>query len=131
MSAAVPDMMSPMSERLWNELRSHLSARREHGWYLDEDEMGWCFGLGGACRLVVTARGDRIAVYDADEDTYTTFAGIDDLLAALPALEQSHRGFSAAYRRILDSDLHVDAGELAEHQRQLAAQDAALDAQDP
>jgi hypothetical protein len=121
-------MMYRVSERLWIELRSHLGQRREHGWYLDEDEMGWCFGLGGACRLVVTAPGDRIVVYDADDDAETVFANMADLVATLPALEQSHRGFSVAYRRILDSDLHLDPSELAEHQRQLKAQDAALDA---
>lgn len=117
-----------MTEALWNELRACLGERRAHGWYLDEDEMGWCFGLGGACRLVVAVRDARIHVYDADDDAETVFDDVQQLAAALPALEQSHRGFSAAYRRILDSTLQLDTAELAEHQRQLAAQDGALDA---
>jgi hypothetical protein len=117
-----------MSEALWNELRAYLGQRRARGWYLDEDEMGWCFGLGGACRLAVSVRGARIQVYDADTDDEVQFDDVDQLAAALPGLEHSHRGFSSAYRRILDSPLQLDTAELAEHQRQLAAQDAALDA---
>ena len=120
--------MASMSERLWNELRAHLGQRRERGRYLDEDEMGWCYGLGGACRLAVSVRGERVLLYDADRDAETVFDDVDQLVASLPTLERSHRGFSAAYRKILDSDLHLDTTELAEHQRQLAAQDAALDA---
>ncbi len=118
-----------MSERLWNELRGYLGERRAHGWYLDEDELAWCFGLGGACRLAVSVHDGRIRVYDADEDTTTDVADIAALAAQLPELERSHRGFSTAYRRILDSTLQLDTTELAEHQRQLAAQDAALDAE--
>jgi hypothetical protein len=112
---------------LWNELRDHLGERRAHGWYLDEDEMGWCFGLGGACRLVVRVDDGTIRVYDADRDHETAFADVARLVAVLPELERSHRGFSADYRRILDSSLDLPVEELAEHQRQLAAQDAALD----
>jgi hypothetical protein len=115
-----------MSAARWNELRAYLGARRARGWYLDEDEMAWCFGLGGACRLAVSARGDQILLYDADADREVVYADVDQLAAALPALEQSHRGFSSAYRRILDSSLQLDTAELAEHQRQLAAQDAAF-----
>jgi hypothetical protein len=121
-------MMGGMSERLWNELRAYLGERRAHGWYLDESEMGWCFGLGGACRLAVSVRDGRIQVYDADTDDDTVFDDVEHLATALPDLEQSHRGFSSAYRQILDSPLQLDTAELAEHQRQLAAQDAALDA---
>jgi hypothetical protein len=117
-----------MSERQWNELRAYLGARRAHGWYLDEDEMGWCYGLGGACRLTISVRDDRIVLYDADHDIETTFDDVETLAAQVPTFERSHRGFSASYRSILDSDLHLDTTELAEHQRQLAAQDAALDA---
>jgi hypothetical protein len=117
-----------MSAQLWNELRDCLRPRRERGWYLDEDQMGWCFGLGGACRLAVSVREERILVYDGDADTEVLFDDMAQFVAALPDLEHSHRGFSAAYRRILDSDLQLDPAELAEHQRQLAAQDAALDA---
>ena len=116
-----------MSERLWHDLRAYLGPRRARGWYLDEDEMGWCFGLGGGCRLAVSARGDRIVLYDADTDDETVFGDVQQLAAVLPGLEQSHRGFSAAYRRILDSSLQLDTVELAEHQRQLAAQDAAFE----
>ena len=116
-----------MSEGLWNELRAHLRQRRAHGWYLDEDEMAWCFGLGGACRLAVSVRGDQVMVYDADRDDEQAFDGVRELAEAVPALEQTHRGFSSAYRHILDSTLQLDPAELAEHQRQLAAQDAALD----
>jgi hypothetical protein len=116
-----------MSVALWNELRTYLGARRARGWYLDEDEMAWCFGLGGACRLAVSVRGDRVVVYDGDRDDELAFDGVAQFAAALPPLEQSHRGFSAAYRHILDSSLQLDPAELAEHQRQLAAQDAALD----
>ena len=115
-----------MTAALWNELRAYLGARRARGWYLDEDEMAWCFGLGGACRLAVSAHDERILLYDADADREVVFADVEQLAAALPALEQSHRGFSAAYRRILDSTLQLDTAELAEHQRQLAAQDAAF-----
>ena len=115
-----------MSVALWNELRAYLGARRTRGWYLDEDERAWCFGLGGACRLAVSVRDDRVRLYDADADRETVFADVERLVAALPELEQSHRGFSAAYRRILDSSLQLDTTELAEHQRQLAAQDAAF-----
>ena len=118
-----------MSEGLWNELRAHLRQRRAHGWYLDEDEMAWCFGLGGACRLAVSVRDDHVLVYDADNDDETFFDDVEQLARALPGLEQSHRGFSSAYRQILDSNLQLDAVELADHQRQLAAQDAALDAE--
>jgi hypothetical protein len=120
--------MVPMSERQWNELRAYLGSRRAHGWYLDEDEMGWCYGLGGGCRLTISVRDDRIVLYDADHDIATTFDDLGELAAQVPTFERSHRGFSAAYRSILDSDLHLDTTELAEHQRQLAAQDAALDA---
>jgi len=116
-----------MSERLWNELRTCLGARRDHGWYLDEGEMAWCFGLGGACRVAVSARDDRIHLYDADADTWAELDDVTQLAARLPAIEHSHRGFSVAYRQILDSSLELDTAELAEHQRQLAAQDAALD----
>jgi hypothetical protein len=117
-----------MSERLWNELRAYLGDRRARGWYLDEDEMAWCFGLGGACRLAVSVRAGRIHVYDADVDEASEVDDVEQLAAVLPALERSHRGFSSAYRRILDSSLQLDTAELVEHQRQLAAQDAALDA---
>lgn len=116
-----------MSERLWNELRAYIGERRARGWYLDEDEMGWCFGLGGACRLAVSVRDGRIEVYDADVDDQIVVDDVEQLAGVLPGLEQSHRGFSAAYRHILDSSLQLDTAELAEHQRQLAAQDAALD----
>ena len=121
-----------MSERQWNELRAHLGQRaRAHGWYLDEDEMGWCYGLGGACRLAVSVRGDRIVLYDADHDTETVVRRRRPARRIrCPTLERSHRGFSPAYRKILDSDLHLDTSQLAEHQRQLAAQDAALDTGD-
>ena len=124
-------MMGAMSERLWNELRACLAQRRAHGWYLDEDEMGWCFGLGGACRLVVVVRDERVVVYDADADADVVFEDVGQFAVALPDLERSHRGFSSYYRRILDSALHLDPAELAEHQRQLAAQDAELDVDRP
>ncbi len=113
---------------MWNELRAYLGERRERGWYLDEDEMAWCFGLGGACRLAVSVRDERYVVYDGDADEEHVFEDLAQLAAALPALEHSHRGFSSLYRQILDSPLRLDPAELAEHQRQLAAQDAALDA---
>jgi hypothetical protein len=121
-------MMGTMSEAGWNELRAFLGGRRPRGWYLDEDEMAWCFGLGGACRLAASVRGEQFVVYDADADDETVFDDLAQLAAAIPALERSHRGFSSVYRQILDSSLHLDPAELAEHQRQLAAQDAALDA---
>ena len=120
--------MAAMSEALWNELRAYLGPRRAHGWYLDEDEMAWCFGLGGACRLAVSVRDGRIRLYDGDADTEVYFDDVDELAAASPDLERSHRGFSSVYRRILESELQIDSVELAEHQRQLAEQDAALDA---
>ena len=119
-------MMAMMSLALWNELRAYLGERRPRGWYLDEDERPWCFGLGGACRLAVSVRDERVLLYDADADHETVFADVGQLATALPAFEQSHRGFSAAYRRILDSSLQLDTAELAEHQRQLAAQDEAF-----
>jgi len=119
--------MAAMSEALWNELRAYLGQRRAHGWYLDEDEMAWCFGLGGACRLAVAVRDGRIRLYDGDADTEAFFDDVGELAAAVPALERRHRGFSSAYRKILESPLQLDSTELAEHQRQLADQDAALD----
>jgi hypothetical protein len=119
--------MAGMSEALWNELRAYLGQRRAHGWYLDEDEMAWCFGLGGACRLAVSVHDGRIRLYDGDADTETFFGDLHEFAAALPELERSHRGFSAAYRQILGSPLQIDSAELVEHQRQLAEQDAALD----
>jgi hypothetical protein len=72
----------------------------------------------------------HLRLYDADADREAVFADVGQLAAALPDLEQSHRGFSASYRRILDSTLQLDTAELAEHQRQLAAQDDAFAAGD-
>jgi hypothetical protein len=92
----------------WSAVSAALSARP--GWHLETDGLHnidlWCFGLEGACRLVVSMPDGGILLYDADDRIDATsehfFESVDDLIAWLELHEAEHEGFTELQETLID-----------------------------
>jgi hypothetical protein len=81
---------------VWDELSEILSTRP--GWHLETDGFSpspiWCFGLGGACRLVISMQARGSLLYDHAADTEHPFSELDDVMAWLEVHESEYEGFT-------------------------------------
>jgi hypothetical protein len=92
----------------WGALSDALVMRP--GWHLEHDDRQnldlWCFGLEGACRLVVTIPDGGILLYDADDPIDATsehpFATVADMVAWLELHESEHEGFTELQETLID-----------------------------
>lgn len=92
----------------WGALSDALMTRP--GWHLEHDEIAhqdlWCFGLEGACRLVVTLPAGEILLFDADDPIDATsqhrFGSVAGLIEWLQVHESEHEGFTELQDQLID-----------------------------
>lgn len=100
----------------WAQLRS-VRGRAVEGWRFEVlnphwplPEVGWCFGLAGASRLVVMATPTELRLYDSDSEVEHRFTELIALVAWLDEHEHEHAGFTTVQTWLLDDSLrdHIE-----------------------
>ena len=91
-----------MNLKDWQIISGALKARP--GWHLEGDESGpfWCFGLAGACRLVISMTDTEFHLLDHDADNDYDFGSIEELALWLADHESEHEGFDGLQADLID-----------------------------